>query len=108
MVASIRRGYRNLRRFLSGEYVCVECGRVWYGMSFGFGKFWCPDCWSPELDRRYGTYCFDDYTSFWNRLNRVAHRAPGLLLVAVPLFLALATVAGLVEAMRTLLVREEE
>ena len=76
-------------------------------------KFVIADAPFPSAERsfagtsRYGTYCFDDYASFWNGLSRALDRVPLVSLVAIPLFLALATVVGLVEAIRMAIAREE-
>ena len=39
---------QRLRWWLRGQWRCVRCGRLWYGMSFGYGDFICPRCYDGE------------------------------------------------------------
>jgi len=58
--------FQNFHRWLNGSFTCIKCGDSYRGMTFGYGKMICPDCYSGE----------DQFIIFDNRywLNRVLHR----------------------------------
>ena len=41
----IGRVYLAIRKWLSGEFQCLKCGRTFYLLTFGYGKVICPDCY---------------------------------------------------------------
>lgn len=54
---------KNFRRWLSGNFTCIECGNRFHTMHFGFGKAICPNCHNGGQSFLF----FDD--SYW--LNRL-------------------------------------
>ena len=44
----IGRVYLAIRKWLSGEFKCIKCGRICYSLTFGYGKCICPDCYNGE------------------------------------------------------------
>jgi hypothetical protein len=57
--------FKNLRRWLSGSFVCLKCGRTLHVLSFGFGKTICPECYEGEHE-----FLIIDKDYFLNRIIR--------------------------------------
>ena len=55
--------FEQIRKWLSGTFICIKCEKEYHIFSFGFGLGICPDCYTNEKK-----IIFIDNSYFLNRL----------------------------------------
>lgn len=42
--------FERLKKWLRGEFTCVNCNKLFHLGTFGYGETICPDCYDAEID----------------------------------------------------------